>query len=119
MSGVAVKRKIIAVQGNQANEQLRELVEEVMFHIVIDDRCVGRFACSPWNVRQAAIGWLFMNGFIRCFDDICTIEVMEQTGDIRVAVKEQSSLPTHVEPPSPKTATPDDIVRLSSMLEER
>lgn len=119
MSGVAVKRKIIAVQGNQANEQLRELVEEVMFRIGIDDRCVGRFSCSPWNVRQAAIGWLFMNGFIRCFDDIHTIEVMERSGDICVALKEHSSFLPHEELSPLETATPDDIVRLSSMLEER
>lgn len=119
MNGDAVKRRIITVQGSHASEQLRELVEEVMFRIVIGDRCVGRLSCSPWNVRQAAIGWLFMNGFIRCFDDIHTIEVMERSGDICVALKEHSSFLPHEELPSLETAAPVDIIRFSSMLEER
>lgn len=114
-----VERQIIAVQRSGANRECRELVEEICYQIYMGSAFVGRVSCSPWNVRQAVIGWLFLNGYIRCAKDIHSMEILENSCEIHIDAASSDSTTIRYAPSADYVVSAHEIFYLSSLLEER
>ncbi|MCI9262399.1 formate dehydrogenase accessory sulfurtransferase FdhD [uncultured Adlercreutzia sp.] len=74
--------------------QIDTVIEEVVFTILVDGAAVRDMTCSPWHIRELVIGSLYTSGKIDCIEDVASVEVDEEAGEVRVrTVGENSSRP--------------------------
>lgn len=93
-------------------------MEEVACRITADGLPAGRLSCSPWGVRQAAVGSMYMQGIISSADDIRSLDISEGSGEIRVTT--QKTLSPGSRPPASETVlSPSEVICLAEMLEDR
>lgn len=113
----SVVRDVITYDGNQFLRVQRELVEEVSFQIYVNQERAGEIACSPWEIREAVIGYLYMKGFISAFEEVRDVELSENgkayviTERVIAENKEESDVEDLIVPI-------DDIIKLAGMLED-
>lgn len=65
-----------------------ELIHEKVFSIFINGRIEGTVSCTPCDLRQLAVGWLFTEGRIKDPSRITYMEVNEEEQSIRVLTLE-------------------------------
>ncbi len=58
--------------------------EESLVRISVNGDVVARFLCSPHDLRDLALGWMFTQGIIRSRADVQRMRSCRQSGDIRV-----------------------------------
>lgn len=114
----SITRRVTVFRVGALCEEERELVEEVACRITADGLPAGRLSCSPWGIRQAAIGSLFMQGIIESADDILSLEISDETGEISV-VTQKAPHQNHCSVKAETTLSASEVIRLAEMLEER
>ena len=112
----SVTRRVTVFRAGALCEEERELVEEVACRITADGLPAGRLSCSPWGVRQAAIGSLYMQAIIASADDIRSLEISTETGEISV-LTQKNAHPNRCS--AETTLSASEVIRLAEMLEER
>ena len=113
----SVIRRVTVFRAGALCEEERELVEEVACRITADGLPAGRLSCSPWGVRQAAIGSLYMQGIIEGADDILSLEISDKTGAITVVTRKKTH-PSHRPIEAETTLSASEVICLAEMLEE-
>jgi len=112
----SVYRSVLAVRGSHVTSENREMVEEVEYTIHLNHRPVGRFSCSPWGIRQTAIGWLYLKGYLHAMNQLSSLEIRE---DSRSVLAETGVVPGPVPQNAPALCLKvSQISALSAMLEE-
>lgn len=112
----SVVRDVIAYDGNHFSKVQRELVEEISIEIYVNDERAGELACSPWEIKEAAIGYLYMKNYLSTFEEVCNIQVSED-GKIHVTIRTDVSK-DKAEPDTEKlVVTADEVIRLAGILE--
>lgn len=114
----SVTRRTTVFRAGALYEEDRELVEEAAYRITADGLPAGRLSCSPWGVRQAAVGSLYMQGIIASADDIRSLDIFEETGEIRV-ITEKNAHPNDCLAESEAPLYASEVTRLAEMLEDR
>lgn len=114
----SVSRSVTVFRGGEFHPEERELIDETVFRITADGLPAGHLSCSPWNVREAVIGSLYMQDIIRSADDLRTLEISEETGEIRAITQRSASADVYADK-SKTVLSAADVTRLADMLEER
>ena len=113
-----ISRKVCIFRDGSFRQTEREVADEVRAEIYVDGKHAACLSCSPWSIRQAAIGHLFTEG-IADVSKICIVE--EDTETHRISI-EQGAEGTFL-PQSPSLPASSlrcaDILRLAAELEER
>lgn len=113
----SVTRTITIYDGMQFIEEQRELAEEVDYQIYINQERAGRIACSPWSVREALVGYLYMKGYISRYEEIKEISLSEEKKEAIIVTQEVADKPCEEIEIAPLQVSVDEILRLSDMLE--
>lgn len=72
---------------NNTNDKV-ELIHEKVFTLYVNDRSEGTVSCTPVDLRQLAVGWLFTEGRIKELSRITCVEEKEEEQSIRVLTLE-------------------------------
>ena len=72
---------------NNTNNKV-ELIHEKVFTIYVNGRSEGTVSCTPVDLRQLAVGWLFTEGRIKDPSGITRVEEKEEEQSIRVLTME-------------------------------
>lgn len=112
----SVTRNVISYNGEGFEEVRRELVEEVNIQIYRNQERAGEIACSPWNVKEAVIGFLYMKGFISNFEEVKEVRFSEE-GNVYVVT--ENIIPETKEEADFENlkVSVDEIIKLAGMLE--
>lgn len=66
------------------NHGRADLPEEAMVRVDYNGRTAARLLCSPRELREAAAGWLFTEGYLRAPDEIIALGACEQLRAVSV-----------------------------------
>lgn len=93
----SVVREMISYDGEGFVKGTRELVEEINLQIYVNHGRVGELACSPWDTREAVIGFLYMKGYLSSYENLKEIHFSEEgnvfavTENIHINTKEKTA----------------------------
>lgn len=96
-------------------ESQRELVEEISLQIYWNHERAGEINCSPWNTKEAVVGFLYMKGHISSFQEIKEI-CFEKDGKVCVFT-ESIITKKKAEVEKDWHVSADTVIRLAEMLE--
>ncbi|HDN80044.1 MAG TPA: hypothetical protein ENG33_06240, partial [Chloroflexi bacterium] len=51
--------------------------------------------CTPENLKELALGFLYLEGFISGMDDVLLLRVCDEEREIEARLREEVSLPAH------------------------
>lgn len=71
--------KVVKIRKGQGREEHSLVATEVPFTIVANDVEVATLMCTPSNLRELTIGFLFTSGFISGIDELKAYTLDEQT----------------------------------------
>lgn len=114
MENSGIREGLIFENGACHKEQ-RTLPREQLWTVTVNGQERGSFVCSPVRMEEAAAGWLFTRGLIFSPEDIKTLEIRENSGEIYARVQ-KSPAPETVPRESIKIS-PAEISELLSRLE--
>lgn len=80
------QRAVCRFQDGKLSVRLDSVIQEVFYQLVADGVPTRTITCSPWNVRELAVGVLFTGGVIDCRENIAHLEIDEARGVIEVAL---------------------------------
>lgn len=64
--------------------QIDSVIEEVVFTVLVDGAVHRDMTCSPWHIEELVLGSLFTSGKIERIENVASIEVDEEAGEVRV-----------------------------------
>lgn len=111
----SVIRTIVSYEAGCFIKTQRELVEEMSLQIYKNHERVGEIACSPWDIREAVIGFLYMKGYISCLEEIKEIQFTEN-GEVFALTETLSEVSAKAGGEKVKIS-PNEIIKLADMLE--
>lgn len=114
----SVCRNVTVVSSTGFAIEERELVEEIVYQIIVNGEQVSTVTCSPWDIREAALGCLYMNGVIRSAEEVSGMEIRPERGEISVCAEKKSPLQKAEERSETLTLTAAEVLSLSHQLEE-
>lgn len=110
----SIARDVISYENGSFLTRRRELVDEVHWRIWLNGRQIGRISGSPWELEEAAVGYLYTEGHIH--GESCRLTVSEDTGVIAVETGEDA--PSEEEAPAePLKLTAAEVMELAAELE--
>lgn len=113
----SVIRAVISYNGEAFVEATRELVEETNLQIYVNHGRVGEIACSPWDTKEAVLGFLYMKGYISSIEAVKEIHFFEE-GNVFVLVEHRSAKKKEKEECDDQKVTVEEIIKLAGMLED-
>ncbi|MCL1799515.1 MAG: formate dehydrogenase accessory sulfurtransferase FdhD [Eggerthellaceae bacterium] len=69
-----------------------EIIQEVEMNVVVNGRYVHTLTCSPWDIDELAVGYLFLKGAITDASQIDSMYVDGQNGLVSVLLKHQIAI---------------------------
>lgn len=112
----SVIQNIVSYDGEQMIDTQRELAEEICLQIDINHERAGEINCSPWNIKEAVIGFLYMKGHLSSFQEIQEVRMENDekvdviTGNVIIEKKMKRKGPFQI--------SVDEIIKLAEMLEK-
>jgi len=79
-----IKHPVLRYTSDGVQEHLDRVVQELQMSIVLDGTPLYTFTCSPWDIKELAVGFLYNTGAITNKDEIQSVVVDEQAGLISV-----------------------------------
>ncbi|MCY7475583.1 formate dehydrogenase accessory sulfurtransferase FdhD [Paenibacillus larvae] len=77
---VQITRRILRVQGNEAEKTEDQIVTEYPLTLVLNDREFATLVCTPEHLEELVAGFLCSEGAISGFEDIDDLAIDENTG---------------------------------------
>lgn len=65
------------------------LPQEELIRLFINGRFFSHLLCTPVNMKELAIGWLFTQGIINSLDEMSSLDLCDGVSDIRVSLKSE------------------------------
>lgn len=87
-SELFVTRNVVTYTGTSLVAGRKDLVREVSYQIYVNSRRAGDMVCSPWENREAFIGYLFLKGYISSAGDVRAIEIDENRRIVNITIRE-------------------------------
>lgn len=78
------------------------IAQEIMIRLIVDERYIDEFTCSPWDIENLVYGRLYCNGTVGEFDEIRDVSINADTGLVKVTTlrKASTALKSSVKTPS-------------------
>ena len=73
-----VTREVVTYNGSALVSGEKDLVVEECYQLVVNGRGAGEITCSPWDKKEAFLGYLYLRGYISGAGDVRTIDVDEE-----------------------------------------
>ena len=89
---VSTRQGLIYENGGFHPEE-RTLVREEIWRVTVNGREAGSFACSPVQMQDAAVGFLFLNVMLASLDELKSLELLPESREIRAAVRMDAKCP--------------------------
>ena len=121
----SVTRTVISYKGASLAEEKKDLVEEVYLLLYVNGKNVGEMICSPWEIREAVIGYLCMKEYIETASDVLSMDIDEDAQAVWIEVSENRSHTCSRKREVSAAAgeelslTVEDVMELSQKLEEK
>ena len=109
-----IMREILVCTADGFRAEPRELAEECAHRVNLNGSPCGLMHCSPWELREAVIGNLYLRGLIGSAEDILALQITED--EITVNAKNE---PAVQNADWDGTVYAGDIISLAQQLEER
>lgn len=115
----AIRRNVLTYTNGRLLETQKDLVDEAGYSLFVNGEYIDRMVCSPWDLREAVIGYLYMKEYMNDLKDIDQMEISEGKQEIRVQVS-KSLIPDMSKPTeNGECFTVKQIVGFSRKLEEK
>lgn len=111
-----VVREILSYESGRFFSCRRELVEEVFWTLRVNGRDTGSFSCSPWDLEQAVLGYLFLHRMIQRASDVSQLVFQPNHGIIEISL--DRTPPPPPENKQPLSVSAGDILHLAFLLED-
>lgn len=72
------KIEIIKIKGEEAEKTIDKIVREIPLTIIVEKKELVTLLCSPDNLNELAVGFLFSSGLIKTMDQVKKITVNQQ-----------------------------------------
>ena len=92
MENAIAKIPVLRLIGESSSKIEDVVAREFPLTIILNNQELATLLCSPSNLKQLAIGFLFSEGLIKSKDEIKKLTLDEQRGVIRVETEEASEL---------------------------
>ena len=110
----SVCRPVTVWDGAAVRTDVRELVEEIRCPVWLNGRQAGMLSCSPWDVEEAALGYLYTSGLLER-DAVVECAVLDECVRVTAAPAEKRE-----ENPVPSLRlTAEQVAALAHELEQR
>ena len=83
-----VTRDVVTYNGSALVSDKKNLVVEVSYQLYVNGRGVGEMICSPWDKKEAFLGYLYLRGYISSSGDVRAIDVDEEHGMVNITIRE-------------------------------
>ena len=83
-----VTRDVVTYNGSALVSGKKNLVVEVSYQLYVNGRGVGEMICSPWDKKEAFLGYLYLRGYISSSGDVRAIDVDEEHGMVNITIRE-------------------------------
>jgi FdhD protein len=82
-----VPRRYVRYVGGRPETVDAEVIGEIRFSIVVDDRELVTLMCSAWQLKPLVVGFLYLEGLIEGVDDIQVLRICaeDRLADVRLA----------------------------------
>ena len=116
----SVIRDVIAYTGEKLVGSQKDLVEEIRLELFVNKEPVGEMICSPWEIREAVIGYLYMKEYIHDIADINKINTDQEHQIVLIEMLEsvRNTLPDTSPVDNNRKLSVCEIMDLSQKLEE-
>ncbi|MCF0229162.1 MAG: formate dehydrogenase accessory sulfurtransferase FdhD [Parasporobacterium sp.] len=92
------------------------VAEELILSVYVNGRTCGVLRCSPWEQDELIAGYLFINGIIRTYEDICKLEC---AGDkLYVTCSERKNHQEEKKSASPQYIKADEVISLMAVFSD-
>lgn len=85
------QRTILRYDNGQMQPCLDAIVQEHVVDVAINGRNYCLMTCSPWNIEELIVGWLYLKGFICDYSSIKSIHVDLERGYVNAILKSDLS----------------------------
>ena len=109
-------RQGLIYENGAFHPEQRSVVRETIWHITVNGREAGSFACSPVQMNDAAMGWLFLGGWICAAEQVEQLEIREDVHRLEARVQEHTGDRPSARPMHLSAA---EVEALLSRLEDR
>ena len=92
-----VTREVVTYNGSALVSGEKDLVVEECYQLVVNGRGAGEITCSPWDKKEAFLGYLYLRGYISGAGDVRTIDVDEEHGMANITIREYLTNVTDME----------------------
>ena len=116
-NGIGTARQGLVYENGSMHPEERTIVREQITHVSVNGQEAGSFACSPVQLEDAAVGYLFLNGWITAPEEIGALEIREESAQIRAVVRTGAAKPAKQEKRLKIRA--EEVASLLSRLEEQ
>lgn len=83
-----VTRDVVTYTGAALISGRKDLVKEVSYQLYVNNRRAGEMVCSPWENKEAFVGYLFLKGYISSAGDVRAIEIDENRRIVNITIWE-------------------------------
>lgn len=77
------KYRVITYDNGKISEELEDIIEEESFQLYLNSEKIFVINCSPYNLEEMAVGYLWMTGYIENKEDIDSIEIVEDIINVK------------------------------------
>lgn len=81
-----VGRDVLTYTGGQLLDAQKDLVDEVVYQLFVNGTYIDRMICSPWDMREAVIGYLYMKEYINHPADVADLQILPEKQEIRIEI---------------------------------
>lgn len=92
-----VTRDVVTYNGSALVSDKKNLVVEVSYQLYVNGRGAGEMICSPWDKKEAFLGYLYLRGYISSAGDVRAIDVDEEHGMVNITIREYLTDETDME----------------------
>ena len=81
-------REGLVYENGSFHPEQRSVVREQIWNVTVNGRCAGSFACTPAELEDAGIGFLYLTGAISRLSEVKKLEICEASREIRTEVQQ-------------------------------
>ena len=114
---IGSRREGLIFENGSFHPEQRTVVREQIWNVTVNGQAAGSFACTPAELEDAGIGYLYLSGMISCLGDVASLEIFEDAREIRARIQPSEHSPKAVGAPTELPAA--EVFERISWLENR
>ena len=67
-----------------------QIIEEIEINVYVNNRYIHTLTCSPWNIKELVVGYLFYKNVIKCKQDLVAVHIDERLGIAEISLRSGS-----------------------------